>query len=94
MKNYWLERVLATENTALSWDLKRVQLLESLIRPAAQFGVDLQNNLGQPSIFHDESIVQESRERFLRPDTGQGMGLCDPIAKGRPRRERGGYIGK
>ena len=67
MKNYWLERVLATENTALSWDLKRVQLLESLIRPTAQFGVDLQNHLGQPSIFHDESIVQD-----------HASGSCDP----------------
>ena len=67
MKNYWLARVLATENIALSWDLKRVQLLESLIRPTAQFGVDLQNHLGQPSIFHDESIVQD-----------HASGSCDP----------------
>ena len=45
MKNYWLERVLEKENTVLPWDLTRVHLLESLIRPTAQFGVELENHL-------------------------------------------------
>ena len=33
--------------------------MESLIRPTAQFGVELQGHLGQPSIFHEESIIRE-----------------------------------
>ena len=67
MKNYWLERVLEKENTTLSWDLNRVQLLESLIRPTAEFGVGLANHIGQPSIFDYESIIQDHTS-----------GSCDP----------------
>ena len=67
MKNYWLERVLEKENTTLSWDLNRVQLLESLIRPTAEFGVELANHIGQPSIFDYESIIQDHTS-----------GSCDP----------------
>ena len=67
MKNYWLERVLEKENTTLSWDLNRVQLLESLIRPTTEFGVELASHIGQPSIFDYESIIQDHTS-----------GSCDP----------------
>ena len=67
MKNYWLEYVLETKNIPLSWDFKRVQLLESLIRPAAQFGAELQNHLGQVSIFDYDSIVHKHASSSCDP---------------------------
>ena len=67
MKNYWLERVLEKENTVLSWDLNRVQLLESLIRPTAEFGVELANHIGQPSQFDYDPLIQDHMS-----------GSCDP----------------
>ena len=57
MKNYWLESELEKESRDLPWDLKRVQLLESLIRPTAQFGVDLENHVGQLSILDYDSYI-------------------------------------
>ena len=67
MKNYWLERVLNRWNTDLPWDLKRVQLLESLIRSTAEFGVELANHLGEPSLFDYDSIIKD-----------HATGSCDP----------------
>ena len=67
MKNYWLERELERENTDLPWDLKRVQLLESLIRSTAEFGVELANHLGEPSLFDYDSIIKD-----------HATGSCDP----------------
>ena len=67
MKNYWLERELERENTDLPWDLKRVQLLESLIRSTAEFGVELANHLGEPSLFDCDSIIKD-----------HATGSCDP----------------
>ena len=55
------------ENTVLPWDLKRVQLLESLIRPTAHFGVELGNYLGQPSLFDHESIIQDHMKNSCDP---------------------------
>ena len=67
MKNYWLERALGKRSTILPWDLTRIQLLESLIRSTARFGVELESSLGQPSIFDYEPIIQDHRN-----------GSCDP----------------
>ena len=58
---------MATEKKALSWDLKRVQLLESLIRPTAEFGVELANHIGQPLQFDYDSLIQDHMS-----------GSCDP----------------
>ena len=57
MKNNWLEYKLEKESRDLPWDLKRVQLLESLIGPTAQFGVELENHLGQLTILDCDSYV-------------------------------------
>ena len=57
MKNNWLEYKLEKESRDLPWDLKRVQLLESLIGPTAQFGVELENHLGQLTILDYDSYV-------------------------------------
>ena len=51
MKNYWLTCELEREDRELLWDSRHVQLLESLIRPTAQFGIELKQFLGQLSIF-------------------------------------------
>ena len=72
MKNYWLERVLEKGNTVLSWDLKRVRLLDSLIRPTAEFAVELANHLGQPSIFDYESIIQDHTSGSCGPKKVRG----------------------
>ena len=67
MKNFWLEGMLERETRSLPWDLKRIQILESLIRPTAQFGLELDDHFKHPSIFDYDSIVQ-----------GHLNGSCDP----------------
>ena len=67
VKNYWIEGVLEKEHTVLTWDLKRVQLLESLIKRTAQFGVELDGHFEHLSIFDYDSIVQDHLN-----------GSCDP----------------
>ena len=57
VKNYWLEYQFEKKKTRLPWDLRRVQLLESFIAPAAQFGVELEARLGQLSIFDYGSFI-------------------------------------
>ena len=57
MKNYWLQYELEKKKTHLPWDLRRVQLLESFIGPAAQFGVELEARLGQLSTFDYDSFI-------------------------------------
>ena len=57
VKNYWLEYQLEKKKAQLPWDLRRVQLLESFIGPAAQFGVELEAHLGQLSIFDYDSFI-------------------------------------
>ena len=51
VENYWLEYQFEKKKAHLPWDLRRVQLLESFIGPAAQFGVELESHLGQLPIF-------------------------------------------
>ena len=57
MKNYWLRYELEKKKTHLPWDLRRVQLLESFIGTAAQFGVELESHLGQLSTFDYDSFI-------------------------------------
>ena len=57
MKNYWLEYQFEKKKTHLPWDLRRVQLLESFIGPAAQFGIELEAHVGQLSIFDYNSFI-------------------------------------
>ena len=71
MKNYWLECVVKQKKAVPSWDLKRVQLLESLIKPTAQFSVELDNHLAPPSILDCDSIIEE-----------HASGTCDPTKVG------------
>ena len=58
MKNFWLEGMLERETRSLPWDLKRIQILESLIRSTAHFGIQLDDHFDLPSIFDYDSIVQ------------------------------------
>ena len=61
MKNYWLRYELEKKKTHLPWDLRRVQLLESFIGTAAQFGVELESHLGQLSTFDYDSLYLLTR---------------------------------
>ena len=81
MKNYWLERVLEKENTVLPWDLNRVQMLESLIRPTAEFGVELANHIGKLSIFYYESIIQDHTSGSCDPNNVRGLVYVNLLQK-------------
>ena len=68
MKNYWLEGELEKKTTVLPWDFNRVHLLESLIRPIAQFGVELAGDFKYPSIFGEYSIVEDHLNGSCNPN--------------------------
>ena len=68
MQNYWLERELESENTDLPRDFQRVRLLESLVKPTAQFGVDLDGQLGPPPEVFEESFIRDHMSRSCDPD--------------------------
>ena len=65
MKNYWLEYQFEKKKTHLPWDLRRVQLLESFIGPAAQFGIELEAHVGQLSIFDYNSFIHAHTNELL-----------------------------
>ena len=67
MNNYWLEYVLE-KDTGLRRDFTRIQLLESLIRSTAQFGVELGNYLAPPSMLEYDGIIQNHASDSCNPD--------------------------
>ena len=81
MKNYWLEYELERNNPDLSWDPRRVQLLESLIRPTAQFGVELGGHLGQLSMFNYDSFVNAHRGGSCDQNEVSGWVYVDLLKK-------------
>ena len=68
VQNYWLERVLENENSDLPRDFQRIRLLESLVKPTAQFGVDLESHLGPQPISFEESIIRDHMRGSCDPD--------------------------
>ena len=67
MKNFWLEGMLERETRSLPWDLKRVQILESLIRSTAHFGLELHDHCMHITVFEYDSLAKSHLN-----------GTCDP----------------
>ena len=61
MKNHLLEYVIEKDNLDFPWDPTRVHLLESLVKPTAQFSVELDGHLDPLSIFDYGPVVQDHR---------------------------------
>ena len=68
VQNYWLERVLGNENSDLPRDFQRIRLLESLVKPTAQFGVDLQSHLGPQPIWFEGSFIRDHMRYSCAPN--------------------------
>ena len=68
MKNHWLEGMLEKGNITVPWNLKRVQLLNSLIKPTARFGADLFDHVDLPSMFGYGSIVDAHSKGSCSPN--------------------------
>lgn len=68
VQNYWLERVLGNENSDLPQDFQRIRLLESLVKPTAQFGVDLESHLGPQPISFEESFIRDHMHSSCDPN--------------------------
>lgn len=62
MKNYWLEHLIEKEDLDLPWDPTRIRSLKSLIKPAAQFSVDLDRHVGPLSLLDYGFILQDHRD--------------------------------
>ena len=69
------------ETTVLSWDCKRIELLESLIKPTAEFCVELDNYLGRPSVFDYHNIIQDHSNRSCDPTKVRGWVFAGLLRK-------------
>ena len=61
MKNYWLEYIVEKDNLDLPWDPARVRSLESMVKPTAQFSVDLDDHFGQRSILDYGRLIHSHK---------------------------------
>ena len=84
MKNYWLDYSLETYGKELRWDWTRIGLLESLVKSAAKFSVELSNHLGRLSPFDYGSIL-ENHGMDLAIKISLGGGCIQACCKRPPR---------
>ena len=72
MKNYLLESDLESNNKTLEWDLKSVELLESLVKPTAELSVELHNHIGWQSMVEIENFIDTHRANYCELNRVRG----------------------
>ena len=81
MKNHLLEYVIEKDNLDLPWDPTRVHLLESVVKPTAQFSVELDGHLGPLSIVDYGPVVQDHRNGSCDQDKVRAWVYADLLRK-------------
>ena len=62
MENYWLKRHLDLASLRLRFDLRRLKILEPLLRETAYFAVDLERTKRTPSWLDEKDILAACKE--------------------------------